>query len=188
LHHFHNPYVTTSQFSPEFDRLIELYEELQPKRVLEIGSQFGGTLWHWLRLAKPGARVLNIDPLWGNGSQLFNPLFAWRSWVPKGVEFTTLIGYSQTDGFAQKALEWLGGPPDFCFIDGDHTYQGVLKDWQDYGAQSKVTAFHDLTQHKPHFGVHLLFDEIKADRRTDEFWSDGPGIQNGGGIGVAYID
>lgn len=33
---------------------------------------------------------------------------------------------------------------DFVFIDGDHSYNGILADWQNLGQFGKVIAFHDI--------------------------------------------
>ena len=35
---------------------------------------------------------------------------------------------------------------DLCFIDGDHSYEWVKKDWSNIGKFSKITAFHDILQ------------------------------------------
>lgn len=35
---------------------------------------------------------------------------------------------------------------DLCFIDGDHSYEWVQKDWNNIGKFSKITAFHDILQ------------------------------------------
>lgn len=180
-----HPYVPVSQFLPEFHQLLDLYQELKPKTVLEIGSEFGGTLWHWLHFAEPDTRVCNIDL--GRAPSTFPLPLMWQSWVPDGVSLRTIIGPSQDLDNWTAALEFLDWKPDFCFIDGDHTYKGVSMDWQLYGRVSKVTVFHDLVQHHPHFAVGRLFQELKEEGyRTEEFWSDGP-LQAGGGIGVVYV-
>ena len=185
MRYFKNPYVATSQFSPEFDNLIALYCKLKPMTVLEIGTQHGGTLWHWLHQAPDGAKVMNIDPLLTNADFLgMDLLRIWKSWARNGVEFKTIVGLSQDEGVAKEAIEWLG-TIDFLFIDGDHTYRGVRRDWDLYSGHAKVITLHDLIKHQPHFGVTKLFDEIKADGyRTEEFYSQAN--QKGGGIGVIY--
>jgi cephalosporin hydroxylase len=185
-----NPYVHTSQFEPEFSRLVALYRDLEPKTVLEIGTEYGGTLWYWTHLAKPGTKIANIEMVITRGHGMILPLM-WQSWLPEGVELTTIQGRSQDAHVENQVVEYLGDlgdKIDFCFIDGDHTYKGVKHDFYVYGMRSKVVVFHDLIRHKPHFGVGQLFNELKPNYKTDEFWSDGPRHQPGGGIGVVYVN
>ena len=184
MRHFENPYVPTSQYSPEFDQLVALYCDLKPMTVLEIGTMHGGTLWHWLHQAPDGARVVNIDPLVTNTPGM-DLLRMWKSWAREGVEFKTIVGLSHNVSTWAVTLDWLGGSIDFLFIDGDHTYRGVKRDWDLYAERAKVVAFHDLIQHQPHFGVTKLFKELKdKGLETCEFYSQKN--QSGGGIGVVF--
>lgn len=183
MRRFDNPYVPTSQWSPEFGKLLHLYKQTRPMRVLEIGSQYGGTLWHWLHHAPPGARVVNIDL--GLAPSMMPLEMVWQSWCPDDVKLMTVFGASQAPHIRDLVFEFLGSI-DFCLIDGDHTLKGVSLDWEMYGQRSKVTAFHDLVRHKPHFGVPELWETLKGKYETDEFWSE-PGEQPYGGIGVVYV-
>lgn len=186
MKYYHNSYVKVSQFSPEFDNLLELYDTLQPKRILEIGTQFGGSLWEWIHRAPDDAKFVNIDPLM-DYSISFDRLRMWQSWCSGEQQLLTIVGMSQDLKNVERAHSFLGGHPEFCFIDGDHTYDGVKMDWQYYGALSDIVVFHDLVNHRPHFGVRQLFTELKeSGKRTKEFWSTAG--QNGGGIGVVFND
>ena len=183
----HNPYVPTSQFEPEFTRLVALYMDLKPRTVLEIGTEYGGTLWYWIHLAKPGTKIANVELVITRGHGCILPLM-WQSWCQEGVELLTVQGRSQDTDTYNNVTRHLGDEIDFCFIDGDHTYKGVKHDFYAYGMRSTVVVFHDLIRHKPHFGVGRLFNELKQNYLTDEFWSGGPKYQSGGGIGVVYVN
>ncbi len=40
-------------------------------------------------------------------------------------------------------------PFDFCFIDADHSYDGMMRDWENVGRYAKkVVAFHDIYGHE----------------------------------------
>ena len=65
-------------------------------------------------------------------------------------------------------LEILAGRPiDFLFIDADHRYVGVKKDYQLYAPLVRpggLIAFHDIRPNPKHSNieVHRLWDEIKV--------------------------
>jgi predicted O-methyltransferase YrrM len=78
-------------------------------------------------------------------------------------------------------------PVDFLFIDGDHTYEGVKKDYEMYSPLVKkggLIAFHDICYHaqEPRCQVDKFWKEVKKGKKateiidnTDKAW---------GGIGV----
>lgn len=44
--------VPIYQDEGEFNHLLDLVKSNQPKRILEIGSLYGGTLWYWMNAVK----------------------------------------------------------------------------------------------------------------------------------------
>jgi len=158
--------------------------------VLEIGSQFGGTLYYWLEGAEEGAKVANIDIL-----QNMKPDDAeslpdrWASWAPVGVDYKTFIGRSDEPQIYEEVIQFLDGEIDFLFIDADHSYEGAKRDFCKYGQHVRkdgMIALHDLVtpDFSPHIQVGRLWREIQAaGYRTQE-------LQAGakfGGIGVVYV-
>lgn len=43
--------VPIYQDEGEFTKLLDLVKINQPKRILEIGSLYGGTTWYWMNTA-----------------------------------------------------------------------------------------------------------------------------------------
>ena len=79
---------------------------------------------------------------------------------------------------------------DFLFIDGDHTYEGVKRDFEMYSPLVKeggIVAFHDIVKHTVESGceVNKFWDEIKHDYESIELIGDKK--QTSAGIGIIYL-
>ena len=76
---------------------------------------------------------------------------------------------------------------DFLFIDGDHSYEGVKKDWVMYSRFVKrggLIAFHDICEHSTvaNCEVNRFWNEIKKNYKT---WNCvDPSDTTWGGIGI----
>jgi cephalosporin hydroxylase len=188
--HEHKGKVLTAQIDWELKELIRIYEELAPEHILEIGSQFGGTLWYWLDNAVDGAVVVNIDILQNMTDADQNRLPGmWASWTPPGVVLHSLIGRSDDNAIMNQALEYLDNEIDFLFIDAVHTYEGAKSDFEIYGPYVNpggIIALHDLMtpDFSPHIQVGKLWREIQeTGYQTRELRAGGIF----GGIGVIYV-
>ena len=79
---------------------------------------------------------------------------------------------------------------DFLFIDGDHTYEGVKRDFNMYSSLVKeggIIAFHDIVEHDPRSSckVNKFWNELKNDHEYLEIIKDRK--QKWAGIGVIYL-
>lgn len=162
----------------ELDQMIAVFERQRPKRVLEIGSWHGGTLWHWMQTAD---RVVAIDDEMRRAD-------LWQQWAGEtNTDLHLIQGFSQDADVIERARTL--GPYDWVFIDGDHSYFAVRADWDNYRgmvAPGGVVAFHD-TQHPENaadYGVGQLWAEITEE--TDTRWVH---IGNTGhcGIGLRWM-
>jgi len=182
--------VHTSQMTFELSTLVNAYRGLAPQRVVEIGSEHGGTLHYWLTEATPGATVVSID-LYTPEVVPVHPEKRWRSWCPEDVELHCLWGNSQTEAMRDQLTD-IVPEIDFLFIDGDHTYPGVKRDFELYGPlvrKGGLIAFHDLItpEFSPHIGVGQLWREIqRGGYITQELYALPPDKQQWGGIGVVH--
>lgn len=75
--------------------------------------------------------------------------------------------------FSQDAVDKVPVQPDFIFIDGDHTLEGITRDWADWSAKLKpggIIALHDtsIPAHNPavkNLGSHQYFySHIRHDK------------------------
>lgn len=170
--------VDILQEEAEFVRLLSLYRQRRPWRVLEIGTYKGGTFYHWLNNARRGALVVSVDtdPL---NTEMYN------SWCAPEVGWRQIVGDSRDKKTLRAAKQH--GPYDWVFIDAGHLDGEVRADWKNYrpmAASPSVVAFHDIAHHPglERVQVHLLWAEIRDVYQTIEYLSDG-----GSGIGVVFM-
>jgi predicted O-methyltransferase YrrM len=179
------------QYLEEIGPLISIYEKLKPKTVLEIGTANGGTLFLYSKLATEDALIISIDlpggKFGGGYPDWKTPLY--RKFARPKQHLELVRANSHDDATFEKTKKLLNGRPvDFLFIDADHTYEGIKKDFLTYSelvAPKGVIAFHDVANHpNPVYGVHKFWQEIKNNYKHEEFIRDPK--QHGLGIGVIY--
>jgi len=93
-----------------------------------------------------------------------------------------------TLNMVKKALK--GRKLDLLFIDGDHTYKGVKRDFEMHNklaSKGGIIAFHDVCPHLPQTGceVDKFWCEIKDEYEHVEIVRDWK--QGWAGIGVLYV-
>jgi cephalosporin hydroxylase len=181
------------QYPEELRSLARLVAERRPRAVLEIGTADGGTLFAHARLAAPDALVLSVDlpegPFGGGYPAWRTPLY--EAFARPGQRLELLRADSHAPATAERIEELLGGRRvEYAFIDGDHTYDGVRRDFElcrRFAADDAVVAFHDIAVHPSETGceVHKFWREVKERYRHEEFVRDAD--QDCYGIGVLYL-
>lgn len=178
--------VITRQIRSEILSLANAVAELKPKRILEIGTFRGGTLFIWAHIASEhvvSCDLQNMD-LQGDLYRSFPPL-------DSDCKVTLLSGDSHTAVFKSQVEASLQGEQvDFLFIDGDHTEKGVEADYNDYChlvRPSGLIAFHDIVENQPlpTNQVYYFWKRLKEETETIEYIDDSD--QCGYGIGVVKV-
>ena len=178
--------VPCFQWQAEFEILLDMYRRRNPTRVLEVGTYHGGTLYHWLANASPGAVVVSVD----HYRVGVDNRESYDAWCPPGVTLVVIDGDSGDETTRKRAEAW--GPYEWVFIDAGHYYPEVKRDWEFYGSMAApggVVAFHDIlppTPAHPEIEVAQLWEEVKASRETTEIVADRDA--EWGGIGVVFVD
>jgi len=178
-----------TQATEEIVWLLGLLEQMQPKTIVEVGTDEGGTLFLWTRVAAPDALIVAIDarPLGVLGQRSAYAL------VRKGlarkqqrIELVMPVNSQIPETVDRVRGITDGRPVDFLFIDGDHSYEGVKRDfelWSPLVRSGGMIAFHDMRPDHPD-GVPRLWAELKERFETEErIASTEPNY----GIGVVHV-
>jgi len=162
----------------ELDWFVDLLKREEIKSYLEIGSKFGGTFWHVASSMPFGSRAVTVD--------LPGATIAWPEskhsltrcrdqLIAQGIDAQIIWGDS-TDPKVVEHVQALG-PFDACFIDANHYEKYVSQDFKNYGALSRIVAFHDIgwkplsanrRKSSVQIEVPAFWNRIKKDYRHEE--------------------
>jgi predicted O-methyltransferase YrrM len=184
--------IRPAQIRSEITDLAAIVKDLKPKTVMEIGTANGGSLFLFSRLADPNATIVSVDL---PGGRFGGGYPAWKIKLYQAFHLSgQKMDLLRVDSHSSETLEKVknifhGVPVDFLFIDGDHTYQGVKKDFELYSPlvrKGGVIAFHDIVIHPRGIDcdVDKLWNEIK---KSDSRELIGSPNQNWAGIGVYFV-
>jgi len=181
-----------AQIKEELESLMEILEQKKPKKILEIGTGSGGTLYLFTRVADPNALLISIDLPGGTFGGGY-PQWKDRYYKSLAVNHQTihlirgdshsLTTLQTVDHLLNKSLV------DFLFIDGDHRYEGVKTDFEIYSrlvGKDSLIVLHDIAPgpEEKVGGVPIFWNHVKDRFRYVEFVKDWK--QGGWGIGVLY--
>jgi len=176
------------QVKEEIIELLKILVRCKPKLILEVGTARGGTLFLFARVSSADAVITSIDlPSGYHESKV--PLY--KSFAMQNQKINVIRENSHdfsTLKMVEKILE--GRELDFLFMDGDHTYEGVKRDFEMYAPLVKkegIVAFHDIVEHPSGAGcqVNMFWNEIKHAYKYVEIVKDQG--QKWAGIGVIYV-
>ena len=185
--------IKIAQVKYEITKLLEILKDLTPKIILEIGTAGGGTLFLFTRIADSEASIVSIDLPGGafGGGYTNWKILLYQSFTKRGQKIKLLRADShnpKTFDLFKKTLD--NRMVDFLFIDGDHTYEGVKRDFIMYSRlvrKGGMIAFHDIAEHPPgtKCKVNEFWDENKNNYEYLEIIEDIK--QKWAGIGIIYI-
>lgn len=187
-----------AQKTREFAALVSMLRTRELGAIVEIGTLRGGTLWAWCRLARRDALIVSIDlpgGSFGGGYEIAKA--ATLQGYARREQAVILIRDDSHEERTRIALEKVleGKEIDLLFIDGDHAYEGVKRDFTMYSPLVRpggVIALHDILHHPgdPDCRVDIFWEQLRATRRHIEYVdpADIRGRGQWGGIGVVFGD
>lgn len=185
-----------SRFHPiqnytEIVGLLELVGSRAPRTVLEIGTSKGGSFYLFTRVADPSASLVTVDLRIKDKNLL-------QSFERKRQRITLIEASSTAPETIGRIRRVLPDGVDFLFLDGDHSYEGIKTDFENYSPLVRpggLIAFHDIVEDNDSRygvctggwsgGVPKFWKEVKTRYRHAEFIDDPE--QDGLGIGVLFI-
>ncbi len=182
------------QLREEILPFLELLKNRRPDSVLEIGTFTGGSLFLFTRIASDNAHIISVDlpgGVYGGGYAAWKiPLF--KSFASRQQQINLIRANSHLDQTLLQVKSCLDSKAiDFLFIDGDHTYEGVRRDFEMYSpfvSPDGIIALHDIVPALANngSGVHRFWIEVKKKYRHIEFVRDWK--QGSCGIGVLFVE
>lgn len=176
----------------ELAGLLETAAGLSLDTVVEVGSARGGTFWALAQIAADDAHLASIDIPSGSPIDVRNGVDVYGNrdrerfyeYAKEGQQVTLIDASSQLLETRVRLQGALGGRMiDMLFIDADHRYEGVKRDYELYSPlvrEGGLIAFHDIIRQNDHrSGVHILWAELAKqhpDAMTflgDETWGWG---------------
>jgi predicted O-methyltransferase YrrM len=187
--------ITETQIASEYEELMSIYSKLKAKNVLEIGSLLGFSLKHFMHYADNGATVISVDlpvrdfcgPMdYRVQEQEHNYSTEWPKWAKLNkIKLYLIKGMSQWERSLEQ-VKSITPELDFLFIDGNHMYEYVKKDFEMYSPLVKkggIVALHDIAENEEG-GVFNYWNELKKNYKCHEILHSDKKEK---GIGILYI-
>lgn len=185
--------IRLAQEHTELKNLSESVIKHNPKVIVEIGTWNGGTFFVWCRIFPKADNIISIDlpdGQYGGGYDIKRIKF-FREFVRD--RSNTVLDFIRGDSKSPESIknlkEILGEKKiDFLYLDGDHTYEGIKKDFEIYKdmmADDGLIGFHDINTYKDGHEVYKFWNEIKSDYKNEEYIKPGSSIM---GNGLLYMN
>jgi cephalosporin hydroxylase len=192
---FYNGIIRPIQIKEEFIELLKIFKDLNPKYILEIGTANGGTLFCFCKLTQNDATIISIDlpegPFGGGYPEWKIPIY--QAFAKQNQKLYLL----RKDSHQQETLEEVkkilnGNQLDFLFIDGDHSYEGVKKDFEMYSPlirKGGIIAFHDIAKNyfDPECQVDLLWEDFELNSNFNLKQIIKQPFEGWAGIGILFL-
>jgi len=160
--------------------------------VLEIGTANGGTFFLFSRIANRSAELISIDCYPSSYCRGYPDykILLYKSFASSNQKIHLLRANSHDPMTLESIKRILKGKKiDLIFIDGDHSYDGVKKDFKIYFPlvrKGGIIAFHDIAPRPKEslIQVDRFWNEIKEEFKYIEIENKDHGIA---GMGILFV-
>lgn len=172
----------------EFAQALKRISSLAPNTVLEVGTRRGGSLYGWSQIAADHAWLISVDFHPSESSDTSESRL--RSLVKSTQVLQCLWGNSHDTEIQRRIRQILNGRPvDLLFLDGDHTYDGIVADYTTFSPLVRtggLIMFHDIVDNpqQPDYGVATFWRELRSREQSTLQFIDAVDPMEGFGIGV----
>ncbi|MFW9829947.1 MAG: class I SAM-dependent methyltransferase [Candidatus Thorarchaeota archaeon] len=183
-------YLASLQIRSELYQFGKIVASMKPKIIIEIGTANGGTLFLLSKLSDINSTIISIDlpekPYIGGIDYKSKTFF--KSFARNNQKVVIIRDDSHKLSTLEKIKKVLKNQEiDILFIDGDHTYKGVKKDFNMYGNLVKkegIIVFHDIVEVtiEENVDVNKFWNEVKKNYKYIEIVEDWN--QDNCGIGI----
>ena len=185
-----NDNIFREQNPVEIQRCTEFLMGKGISTILEIGFRIGGSCAYWLELNP--SLLMTIDHtdtvVRNSGSEHYAIAQTMHNRFDheldrRGGDYIRIDGNSHSEvvlAHVHNILTAYGLTVDYMFIDGDHDYDGVKQDFEQYSqfmSPHGFIGFHDINRAD---GVRRLWEEIKGRKISVEFID--AGVEYGIGV------
>jgi predicted O-methyltransferase YrrM len=188
--------IRPKQVIEEIKQLFFILVDLSPKNICEIGTYAGGTFYLWCKAASEQANLFSVD-LPGGLLNAYSPnrIEFYKRFARSENQKLTFFAYdSHLDSTFELVASQIGeNKLDFLFIDGDHRYEGVKRDFECYSSLVKkggIIAFHDILPRSdtPDVQVFKLWAVLKREYKYQEIIAQNGQFANKIGIGLIWME
>jgi predicted O-methyltransferase YrrM len=180
------------QVKEELIDFLKIFIMQHPKIIFECGTASGGNLFLLTRFSDEDSIIISVDlpgGKFGGGYPSWKIPF-YKSFASYNQKIILIRDDSHKISTLESLKEVLNNRKiDVAYIDGDHTYSGVKRDFEMYKDLIKpegLIVFHDIVPHKnKSVGVPKFWQEIHKGYEFKEIVKDWN--QNGSGIGILVM-
>lgn len=160
------PDFAPSQKDSEILKLMELASQKEVKTVCEIGSYKGGSFLLLAQAAQSDTMLISVDLNFPQGRK-----FLYKNIGRANQRIKCIEGNTQNPKTVESVRRALSGRKiDLLFIDGDHSFFGVMNDFVRFSplmSEKGIIAFHDI---HPDFRMRYGVDSPSYVGGVPIFW------------------